>query len=230
MSAARTPAVRIRPLATLLLAALSLAACKQEMVQQRRMDTYEANGVWRDGTTARPVPAGTVSRTALSREAAATTPPPVTPALLQHGAEVYGTFCTPCHGLAGEGDGMIVQRGFPHPPSYHTQRLRAVPAQYLYDVITDGYGVMYSYASRIEPADRWAIVAYVRALQLSRHATVDEAPEAPARIATEAAEHRLPQEPPPQTRAADGQDTGSRSTGARPTEPSTANQTPGASP
>ena len=166
----------------LLLPSLLLGGCKQEMAQQRRMDTYEQTGVWKDGTTARPIPAGTVARGDLAREAAALAPPPVTAALLARGQERYGIFCTPCHGLSGEGDGMVVQRGFPPPPSFHTRRLRAVPARYLFDVITEGYGVMYSYAARVPPEDRWAIVAYLRTLQLSRHATLAEAPEAAGAI------------------------------------------------
>ena len=159
-----------------LLPLLLLGACRLDMVQQRRMNTYAATPVWADGTTARPLPAGVVARGDLARDAAGATPPPVTPALLARGQERYGINCLPCHGAAGDGDGMIVRRGFPAPPSYHTQRLRAVEARYLYDVITRGYGVMYSYAARVSPEDRWAIVAYVRALQLSRHTLVADVP------------------------------------------------------
>ena len=162
--------------------ALALAGCKQEMTQQRRMDTYEATGVWPDGTTARPLPAGTVARGDLDREARAENPPEVTPALLARGQERYAINCVPCHGIEGDGDGMIVQRGFPPPPSYHTRRLRAVPARHFVDVVADGYGVMYSYAARVAPEDRWAIAAYIRALQLSRHATLAEAPDAAGRL------------------------------------------------
>jgi len=154
------------------LSLLLLAGCKLDMVQQRRMNTYAATPVWADGTTARPLPTGVVARGDLAREAAMATPPAVTPALLTRGQERYGINCLPCHGAAGDGDGMIVRRGFPAPPSYHTQRLRAAEPRYLYDVITKGYGVMYSYAARVSPEDRWAIVAYIRALQLSRRAEV----------------------------------------------------------
>ena len=84
--------------------------------------------------------------------------------------------------MAGDGDGVIVAHGFPAPPSYHSERLLAAPAQHFYDVITRGYGVMYAYAARVEPKDRWAIVAYIRALQLSRHATVAQAPEAEEKL------------------------------------------------
>lgn len=95
------------------------------------------------------------------------TAPPVTIALLERGKERYGIFCVPCHDEAGEGRGIIVQRGFPPPPSYHTKRLRDAPPKHFYDVITDGFGAMYSYASRVPPNDRWAIAAYIKALQQS---------------------------------------------------------------
>ena len=159
-----------------LLATVVLTGCRLDMVQQRRMDTYEPTTVWKDGTTARPLPAGVVARGDLARDAAAAEPPPVTPALLARGQERFAIDCVPCHGAAGYGDGMIVRRGFPAPPSYHTQRLRAVPARYFYDVITEGYGVMYSYATRVAPEDRWAIAGYIRALQLSRYARPGEVP------------------------------------------------------
>ncbi|MFT8244729.1 c-type cytochrome [Roseomonas sp. BN140053] len=161
-----------------LLLPLALAGCRLEMTQQRRMDTYEPTAVWPDGTTARPIPAGTVARGALDRARALEEPPAVTPALLARGQQRFAVNCVPCHGAAGDGDGMIVRRGFPPPPSFHTQRLRSAPARHVVDVITDGYGVMYSYAARVAPADRWAIAAYVRALQLSRHAVLAEAPDA----------------------------------------------------
>jgi mono/diheme cytochrome c family protein len=161
----------------LLLAGLVLAlpGCKPEMTRQNRLDTYGDTTAW-PGGTARPVPAGTVARGDLAREAAGATPPPVDAALLARGQEGFTVFCAPCHGAAGEGDGMIVRRGFPAPPSYHTARLRTAPARHFYDVITDGYGVMYSYADRVAPADRWAIAAYIRALQLSRQARVADVP------------------------------------------------------
>lgn len=164
--------------ATLLL----VAGCDQSMDQQKRYETYEAAAVWPDGSSARPLPEGVVAQGDLAYRAAAATPPAVTPALLEHGREQFAIFCSPCHGLAGDGDGMIVQRGFPAPPSYHTPRLRSAPPQHLFDVISNGYGVMYPYATRVAPADRWAIVAYIRALQLARHATLAQAPEATERL------------------------------------------------
>jgi mono/diheme cytochrome c family protein len=98
--------------------------------------------------------------------------PPVTLALLARGQERYRIYCTPCHSELGDGRGMIVQRGFPPPPSYHIQRLRDAPPPHFYDVISNGYGRMYSFAARVQPADRWAIAAYIRALQLSQNANV----------------------------------------------------------
>lgn len=96
-------------------------------------------------------------------------PPPLTPALIQRGQQRFRIDCTPCHSELGDGHGMVVQRGFPAPPSYHIDRLRQAPTQHFYDVITHGYGAMYSFAGRVAPADRWAIAAYIRALQLSQH-------------------------------------------------------------
>jgi mono/diheme cytochrome c family protein len=96
----------------------------------------------------------------------------VTLALIERGQERFRIFCTPCHSELGDGRGMIVQRGFPPPPSYHTDRLREVPVQHFYDVITNGYGAMNSIADRVQPEDRWAIAAYIRALQRSQHATI----------------------------------------------------------
>ena len=98
-------------------------------------------------------------------------PPPVTMALLVRGQERFRIYCTPCHSELGDANGMVVQRGFPAPPSYHTARLRDAPVQHFYDVITHGYGAMYSFVYRVQPADRWAIAAYIRALQRSQNAT-----------------------------------------------------------
>ncbi|MGY2049812.1 c-type cytochrome [Methylobacterium sp. JK268] len=170
-------------LRTLLLAALLLAGCQdQSLFQQKRFDTDAPSTIWPNGTSAQPLPAGTVAQGDLAREAALDTQPEVTPALLALGRDRYDVFCSPCHGYDGDGHGMIVQRGFPPPPSYHSERLRAAPASHVVDVITHGYGVMYSYASRVPPEERWAIAAYIRALQLSRRATLAEAPEAAGRL------------------------------------------------
>jgi mono/diheme cytochrome c family protein len=104
--------------------------------------------------------------------------PPVTLALLHRGQERFRIYCTPCHSELGDGHGIIVQRGFSPPPSYHTDRLRQVPVQHFYDVITHGYGAMYSFADRVQPPDRWAIAAYIRALQLSQDAPASDLPPA----------------------------------------------------
>ena len=99
-------------------------------------------------------------------------PYPVTMQLLKRGQERFTIYCVPCHSPLGDGDGIIPRRGFPHPPSYHIARLRQAPDRHFYDVMTNGYGIMYSYADRVTPEDRWAIVAYIRALQRSQGAAV----------------------------------------------------------
>jgi mono/diheme cytochrome c family protein len=163
----------------LLAIVLAVAGCDdQSMRQQNRFDAYAPSKIWPNGSEAQPLPAGVVAQGDLARTSEAKEPPPVTDSLMRTGRENFDVFCSPCHGLAGDGDGMIVQRGFPAPPSYHTDRLRRAPAQHFFDVITDGYGVMYSYASRVRPHDRWAIVAYIRALQESRHVRVADMPQA----------------------------------------------------
>ena len=113
------------------------------------------------------LPAGTVQF-----EEIPTVPPPVTLALLERGQEQFRIYCTPCHSELGDGNGMIVQRGFPRPPNYTEAKLLRAKPQHFFDVITKGYGVMYSFADRVKPADRWAIASYIRALQLSQHATL----------------------------------------------------------
>lgn len=160
----------------------TLAGCDLSMTEQRKLTTYAPTSLWHDGTSARPLPDNVVAQGDVERAAAAKTSPPVTAELLARGRERYGIFCAPCHGLAGDGDGVIVAHGFPAPPSYHIDRLAAAPAQHFYDVMTDGYGVMFSYADRLDPHDRWAVAAYIRALQLSRRATVAEIPDASERI------------------------------------------------
>ena len=158
---------------------LAVAGCDdQSMRQQNRFDTYAPAKLWPNGSEAQPLPAGVVAQGDLARAKDVKDPPPVTDSLMRTGRKNFEIFCSPCHGLAGDGDGMIVQRGFPAPPSYYTDRLRAAPAQHFFDVITNGYGVMYSYAARVPPHDRWAIVAYIRALQVSRHARVADVPQA----------------------------------------------------
>jgi mono/diheme cytochrome c family protein len=103
-------------------------------------------------------------------------PPPLSLALMERGQERFRIFCTPCHGELGDGNGMVVQRGFPHPPSYHAARLRDITPERIVEVITNGYGTMYSFAYRVKPADRWAIAAYVKALQRSQDARPEDLP------------------------------------------------------
>ncbi|MCK8787084.1 cytochrome c [Roseomonas sp. NAR14] len=169
--ARRAPAALLAALLALPL----LAGCRQEMARQRRLDPQGPTDAWPGGVAARKLPPGVVARDSVLE------PPPrpsVTPALLARGQERFVIACQPCHGAAGDGDGIIVRRGFPRPPSFHARRLLAMPARHVVEVIGQGYGVMYAYADRVAPADRWAIAAYVRALQLSRHATLADAPEA----------------------------------------------------
>src|SRR6185437_1318922 len=162
----------------LLAIVFAVAGCDdQSMRQQNRYDAYAPSKFWPNGSEAQPLPEGVVAQGDVDRATTAKEPPPITTSLMQAGRENFEVFCSPCHGLSGDGDGMIVQRGFPPPPSYHIDRLRAAPAQHFFDVITNGYGVMYSYAARVPPHDRWAIVAYIRALQESKHARVADMPE-----------------------------------------------------
>lgn len=146
-----------------LLAPLALGAC-DNMVQQARYDPYEASPLFSDGMAMQHPPAGTVPRNAPAL-AAATRRPELTAALVARGQERFGIYCSVCHAPDGSGDGVVPSRGFPHPPDLRSDRLRAAPASHFYEVISNGYGVMYSYADRVSPQDRWAIAAYIRALQ-----------------------------------------------------------------
>lgn len=182
---------RRRP-AALLGAALLLigtAGCelRQAMYNQEKYEPLEASAFFADGMSFRSQVDGTVARGQLMLDEhfyqgtvqgqfAETLPVPVDRPLLARGRERYDIFCAPCHDRTGAGNGMIVQRGLKQPPSFHQERLREVPVGHLYDVITNGFGVMYSYASRIPVADRWAIVAYLKALQLSQNLELDQLP------------------------------------------------------
>ena len=146
---------------------LGLAGCNQNMVQQPRYDDFETATLFRDGKVMQAPPEGTVARDLPQRLAAAQRPP-MTLALLERGRERYDIYCSMCHGIRGDGDGVVPSRGYPAPPSYHSPRLRAAPDAHFVDVIANGYGVMYSYADRVAPADRWAITGYIRALQQAR--------------------------------------------------------------
>ena len=149
----------------------ALAAC-DEMSHQKRYDSYEASALFRDGKSLQAPPQGTVARGDPAWSAALAQRPALTIDLVERGRGRYGIDCMPCHDAAGYGHGTIPNRGFPQPPSFHDPRLRAVPPEYIVDVITHGHGVMYSYADRVAPSDRWAIAAYIRALQLSQQAPV----------------------------------------------------------
>ncbi len=159
-----------------------LAGCGQSMDHQPRYDTNSTADIFPNGASAQQPPEGTVPQSALAYQQALADPPPVTEALLQRGKERYGIFCAPCHGFDGDGDGIVVKRGFPAPPSYHSDALIEAPASHFLDVMKNGYGVMYSYADRVAPGDRWAIVAYIRALQLSKHASLADAQAAGVRL------------------------------------------------
>ena len=146
-----------------LLALLALGAC-DNMVQQARYDSYEVAQLFPDGVAMQHPPEGTVARDAPERASLAERPP-LTAALVDRGQERYGIYCSICHAPDGSGNGVVPSRGFPHPPDLRSARLRAAPPEHFYDVMTNGYGVMYSYADRVSPRDRWAIAAYLRALQ-----------------------------------------------------------------
>lgn len=157
------------------------------MHDQPKYKPLAATTFFDDGRAARPLVAGTVARGQLRNDEAfyqgrqgaepvTTFPFAVTKQILLRGRERYNIFCAPCHGQVGDGQGMVVQRGFRSPPSFHIDRLREAPAGHFFDAVTNGFGAMPSYASRISPEDRWAIVAYVRALQLSQHASPADVP------------------------------------------------------
>ena len=155
---------------------LLLNGCEKtmrDMYEQPKYETFESSTLFSDGSSARLPVTGTL---AVEDETAAPEPP-VTLALLRRGEQRFDIFCAPCHSRLGDGDGMVPERGFPQPPSYHIARLRHAGNRHFYDVITHGYGVMYPYASRVPSADRWAIIAYIRALQLSQQVKVASLPE-----------------------------------------------------
>src|SRR5215469_15628465 len=176
-------------LALALMAVVSVSGCRLDMHLQPKYLPYAPTQFFHDGRSERQPVEGTVARGQLRLDELLYTgrengvesnrfPFPMTRADLERGRERYNVFCTPCHDYTGSGNGMIVQRGFPHPPSYHIDRLRNAPVGHFFGVMTSGFGEMYSYGSRIDPADRWRIAAYIRALQLSQHATVEDVPAA----------------------------------------------------
>jgi mono/diheme cytochrome c family protein len=167
------------------LALLAVAGCA-DMKDQARYEPLEESNFFYDGRAARPLVEGTVPRGHLREDDAfyrgldadgnfvARIPVAVDQAMLARGQNRYEIFCAPCHAKVGDGMGMIVQRGYKEAASYHTDRMRAIEDGYIYDVITNGFNQMQGYASQVKPADRWAIVAYIRALQLSRMGDIAE--------------------------------------------------------
>ena len=170
---------------------LALSGCRQDMHVQPRYNPYDPADFFEDGQSARLPVEGTVPRGDLklgpnellytgkvNGQPSESFPFPVTREILDRGRERFNIYCSPCHGFSGDGDGMIVQRGFRRPPSLHEDLLRTAPAGHIFDVITNGQGVMYPYGYRVAPRDRWAIIYYIRALQLSRQASITDLPEA----------------------------------------------------
>jgi mono/diheme cytochrome c family protein len=185
-------------LVILLAVMLALAGCRQDMHDQPRFKPLAESDFYTDLRSARPPVEGTVARGQLHEDSYLYTgkignnpgdymPFQLTPSLLARGEERYNIFCAPCHSRLGDGNGVVPARGFPRkPPSYHVDRLRKAPLGYLFDVMTNGFGAMPDYASQISARDRWAIVAYVRALQLSQDATAADVPQG----------QNIPSEPP----------------------------------
>lgn len=194
---------RLSPFAFCLL----FLACQQKMANQPRYDPLESSDFFSDGMAARPRLAGTVARGEISAnpfldtgkvngQPATGFPLPVTADLIDHGQIRYDIYCSPCHGRVGDGNGMIPSRGLRRPPSFHTETLRTATTGHFFDVMTNGFGAMPPYGHVISARDRWAIVAYIRALQLSQHTSVNELSAAdrakvdkPAPIATDGGGH-----------------------------------------
>lgn len=173
-------------LLALSLCLFAIAGCggtlRQDMANEPRENPLSPSSFFKDDRSARPLIDNTVTRGAIALDPlfipkdSNAFPLPLTPELLARGQDRYNIFCSPCHGLQGDGNGMVAMRGMKHPPTYHQDRLRNVPVGYLFDVITNGFGAMNDYSMQLTPHDRWAVVSYVRALQLSRNAPVNELP------------------------------------------------------
>ena len=166
---------------------VSAAGCRQDMHDQPKYIPLRESAFFNDGRSARPIVAGTVARGHLREDSLLYTgkfngantsvfPFPIDEKAMARGQERFNIYCSPCHGRTGLGDGMVVRRGYRHPPSYQDERLRSAPVGHFYDVIANGFGAMPDYAAQIKVEDRWAIVAYIRALQLAGHATVADVP------------------------------------------------------
>lgn len=181
-------AVRRRLLpAAFCLALVAAPGCRQDMHNQPKSIKLRESMFFKDGSSARPLVEGTVARGTLQDDGAFFTgkvagvevdalPFALTADVLDRGEQRFNIYCTPCHGLSGQGDGMVVRRGYRQPPSFHIDRMRQAPIGHYYDVMTNGFGAMPDYRAQISPRDRWAIAAYVRALQLSQHAPAAEFP------------------------------------------------------
>ena len=175
-------------------AMLVLAGCRQDMHDQPKFIPQRGTEFYADGRSARPQVENTVARGQMHEDAyfytglnggaeGNTYPLPVTLEVLQRGQERYNVYCTPCHSRVGNGVGMIVQRGYSQAGNLHSQRLQEAPLGHFFNVISNGYGAMLNYASQVQPRDRWAIVAYIRALQYSENASVTDLPaESRARV------------------------------------------------
>ena len=169
-------------------AMLAMAGCRADMQDQPRMFPQRGTDFFADGRSVRPQLANTIARGQMHEDSYFYTgmqdgkegnalPFPVTMALMERGQERYNLYCTPCHSRVGNGEGMIVQRGYRPAGNFHTDRLMNAPLGHFFNVMTNGYGAMPEYASQVAPADRWAIVAYIKALQLSQAAKISDAPD-----------------------------------------------------
>jgi mono/diheme cytochrome c family protein len=167
---------------------IAVSGCRQRMADQPHQRPLDSSTFFADGMASRPIEPGTVARAGVEEnpyvltgkingKPGAALPFPMTAALLARGQERYEIFCSPCHDRLGTGQGMIVRRGFRPARSFHEPRLRDAPAGHFFEVITLGFGPMPSYASQLSPRDRWAVIAYIRALQFSRNARVGELPQ-----------------------------------------------------
>lgn len=185
----RTFSLYLLPFACAVLVMLAATGCRQKMANQARYDPLEASDFFADGMASRPRVAGTVARGEISNNPFLDTgkingadgdgfPMPVTLELVNRGESRFNIYCQQCHGRTGDGNGMIPSRGYRRPPSYHTEALRKAPTGHFFDVMTNGFGAMPPIGKMITPQDRWAIVAYIRALQLSQNATVNDVPAA----------------------------------------------------
>jgi hypothetical protein len=193
---------------------LFVAGCRQDMHNQPKYRPLRPSALFADGSSARPLIEGTVARGALNADEALFTgkngdtpvtemPFAITPADLDRGEERFNIFCAPCHDRTGNGRGMVVQRGYRQPPSFHIDRLKTAPPGYMFDVITNGFGAMPDYRSQVDARDRWRIIAYIRALQLSQPTAAEPPPGAPGATNT-----------PPGVKPGDQQPAGSKPGGS----------------